>query len=175
MAYTNHILLWGLYRMIRFAILTISDKAAAGLREDASGPALASFIQAYGMVCHMAVLPDEQAMIEQALRALCDQDQADVILTTGGTGFAPRDVTPEATAAVCTRMAPGLGEAMRTASLAITPHAVLSRAIAGIRQRSVIINLPGSPKAAVECVSVIAEVFTHMVETLRGQAYECGR
>ena len=161
--------------MIRFAILTISDKAAAGLREDASGPALASFIQAYGMVGHMAVLPDEQAMIEQARRALCDQDQADVILTTGGTGFAPRDVTPEATAAVCTRMAPGLGEAMRTASLAITPHAVLSRAIAGIRQRSVIINLPGSPKAAVECVSVIAEVFTHMVETLRGQAYECGR
>ena len=161
--------------MIRFAILTISDKAAAGLREDASGPALASFVQAYGTVCHMAVLPDEQARIEQALRTLCDQDRADVILTTGGTGFAPRDVTPEATAAVCTRMAPGLGEAMRAASLAITPHAVLSRAIAGIRQRSVIINLPGSPKAAIECIRVIAGTFTHMVETLRGQAYECGR
>lgn len=161
--------------MIRFAILTISDKASTGEREDASGPALAAFVQAYGTVCHQAILPDEQAQIECALRTLCDQEQADVILTTGGTGFAPRDVTPEATTAVCTRMAPGLGEAMRAASLAMTPHAVLSRAVAGIRARTVIINLPGSPKAAVECVSVIAEAFAHMVETLRGQAYECGR
>ena len=155
--------------MLRFAILTISDRSARGEREDRSGPALADAVRANGWhVAHTAILPDDLPTLRDTLARWADSDAYDVILTTGGTGFAPRDVTPEATRAVVERLAPGLAEAMRAASLQITPHAMLSRAVAGIRGQTLIVNLPGSPKAAVENFAVIAPVLPHAVKLLRG-------
>ncbi len=120
------------------------------------------------MVTESAVLPDEQTEIETALRRWADGDTVDVILTTGGTGFGERDRTPEATLAVCDRMAPGLGEAMRAAGARRTPHAILSRAVAGIRGNVLIVNLPGSPRGALENLDVLHPVLSHAVELLRG-------
>ncbi len=152
---------------LRFAILTISDRSARGEREDRSGPALAEAVRARGwQVAHTEILPDDLPTLRDTLARWADSDAYDVILTTGGTGFAPRDVTPEATAAVIERPAPGLAEAMRAASLHITPHAMLSRAVAGIRGTTLIVNLPGSPKAAVENLEVIAPVLPHAVSLL---------
>ena len=154
--------------MIRYAILTISDRSARGDRPDLSGPALAEAIQHFdGKVTETNLIPDEQDQIAALLRRWCDEDLADVILTTGGTGFAQRDVTPEATLQVIERSAPGLVEAMRWKSLQITPHAMLSRAQAGIRRRTIIINLPGSPKGAVENFEMVSTVLPHAVELLR--------
>jgi molybdenum cofactor synthesis domain-containing protein len=119
------------------------------------------------------VIPDDQAGIEALLATLADSGDVDLILTTGGTGLAPRDHTPEATLAVADRLAPGFAEAMRAASLAVTPHAMLSRAISAVRGRTLIINMPGSPKACREQFAVIAPALAHAVETLRGEAYEC--
>jgi len=152
---------------IRFGILTLSDRSARGERADASGPALADLICAQSWsVAEQAILPDDDSAIRAALIAWADSGRFDVILTTGGTGFAPRDVTPEATRAVIQREAPGLAEAMRSDSLKKTSHAMLSRAVAGIRGRTLIVNLPGSPKGAVENLQTILSVLPHAVQLL---------
>jgi molybdenum cofactor synthesis domain-containing protein len=152
---------------IRFGILTLSDRSSRGERADSSGPALANLIQSEGWsVVKQSLLPDDEGSIREILTTWSDSGDVDVILTTGGTGFAPRDVTPEATRAVITREAPGLAEAMRAASLKITPHAMLSRIVTGIRKKTLIINLPGSPKGAVENLQVITSVIPHAVQLL---------
>lgn len=161
-------------RPLRAAVVTLSDKASAGLRADASGPLLKELLEGLGaQVADPYVIPDDQPQIEQLLAALADGGELDLILTTGGTGLAPRDRTPEATRAVADRLAPGFGEAMRAASLTVTPRAMLSRAIAVVRKRTLIINMPGSPKACREHFAVIAPVLDHAIETLRGEAFEC--
>jgi len=153
---------------IRFGILTLSDRSSRGERADSSGPELARLIQAQGWsVAKQEVLPDDESAIRDTLINWSDNGEVDVLLTTGGTGFSPRDVTPEATRAVIERDAPGLAEAMRAASLAITPHAMLSRIVTGIRKRTLIINLPGSPKGAVENLEIIIPVLPHAVQLLR--------
>jgi molybdenum cofactor synthesis domain-containing protein len=153
---------------LRFGILTSSDRSARGERPDLSGPALAELVTDQGWtVVRTKILPDDLAALSETLSAWADGDDLDIILTTGGTGFAPRDVTPEATRAVIEREAPGLVEAMRQESLKVTPHAMLSRSVAGIRGKVLIINLPGSPKAAVENLQVIIPVLAHAVELLR--------
>ncbi len=155
--------------MIRVAILTVSDRAARGEAEDLSGPAIAQIVQEQlqASIAKRQIVPDEQAQIQTALVAWADSGEVDLILTTGGTGFAPRDVTPEATQAVIDRPAPGIAEAMRAASLQVTPHAMLSRAAAGMRGRALIVNLPGSPKAVRENLAVILPVLPHAVELLQ--------
>lgn len=153
---------------MRIAILTISDRSWRGERPDTSGPALSQVVLAQGwQVVSTRILPDDQAQISAQLIEWADSKAVDIILTTGGTGFSPRDVTPEATSSVIQRPAPGLGEAMRQASLQKTPHAMLSRAISGIRGQTLIINLPGSPKAALENLAVILPVLAHAIELLR--------
>lgn len=152
---------------VRFGILTLSDRSSRGERADSSGPALASLIQAEGWsVVKQSLLPDDESAIRQILISWADSREMDVILTTGGTGFSPRDVTPEATRAVIDREAPGLAEAMRAASLKVTPHAMLSRIVTGIRKKTLIVNLPGSPKGAVENLRVIIPVLPHAVQLL---------
>jgi molybdenum cofactor synthesis domain-containing protein len=152
---------------IRFGILTLSDRSARGERSDASGPALAELILSQGwIVAAQRILPDDESSIRTGLIEWADSGDFDIILTTGGTGFALRDVTPEATRAVIHREAPGLAEAMRAESLKKTPHAMLSRAIAGIRNRTLIVNLPGSPKGAVENLQTILPVLPHSVQLL---------
>ena len=153
---------------LRVAILTVSDRSSRGERPDASGPALVKACEENRwMVSATAIIPDEQNTISAKLIEWVDSGRMDLILTTGGTGFAPRDVTPEATLSIIDRLAPGLAEAMRSASLCITPHAMLSRAIAGIRKTTLIVNLPGSPKAALENLAIIAPVLSHAVELLQ--------
>lgn len=159
---------------IRVAILTISDKGSTGERVDRSGPALADALQGKAQVAMQEILPDEFELIKSKLIEYADKD-FDLVFTTGGTGFAPRDVTPEATMAVVERQTPGIAEAIRAKSLEITPFAMLSRATAGIRGKTLIINFPGSPKAALECLEVFLPVMNHAVETLRGDAYECAQ
>ena len=153
---------------LRFGILTLSDRSSRGERADTSGPALALLIQAEGWsVTKQSILPDDESAIREILVNWADSAELDVILTTGGTGFSPRDVTPEATRAVIEREAPGLSEAMRAVSLKITPHAMLSRIVTGIRRKTLIINLPGSPKGAVENLQVIFPVLSHAVQLLQ--------
>ena len=153
---------------IRFGILTLSDRSARGERDDTSGPALVRLIQAEEWsVTKQALLPDNESAIRAILCEWADSGELDVILTTGGTGFAPRDVTPEATRAVVDRESPGLAEAMRAASLKITPHAMLSRIVTGIRKKTLIINLPGSPKGAVENLQVVLPILPHAVQLLQ--------
>lgn len=153
--------------VIRFGIMTLSDRSARGEREDASGPALADLVRAQGWsVTNQAILPDDEPAIRAALISWADSGQFDIILTTGGTGFAQRDVTPEATRAVIQREAPGLAEAMRSDSLKKTAHAMLSRSVAGIRGRTLIINLPGSPKGAMENLQTVLPVLPHAVQLL---------
>ncbi len=152
---------------MRVGIVTISDRSAAGEREDQSGPLLQEFAQAEGWtVVETAVLPDEAEQISGLLKQWSDSGHVDLILTTGGTGFAIRDVTPEATLAVVDRLAPGLSEAMRAQSLKVTPHAMLSRSAAGIRGTTLIVNLPGSPKGARENLEVIQPVLPHAVQLI---------
>jgi len=155
--------------MIHAAVLTISDSVTAGTRIDRSGPAVRDRLEQLGwQVSLMDVLPDERAQISSRLAALADGGQMSAIFTTGGTGVALRDVTPEATRAVIDREIPGLGELMRARGVKATPLAVLSRAIAGTRGRVLIVNLPGSPKGAVESLDAIVEVVPHVLELLRG-------
>ena len=150
-------------------IITVSDRCFAGEREDRSGPALAGRLREAGFDLLPSVLvPDEQTQIEAALLAACEADAA-LVLTTGGTGFAPRDVTPEATLAVCEKPVPGIPEAMRAASMQITPRAMLSRAAAGIRGRTLILNLPGSPKAALENLEPVLPALSHGLTMLRAE------
>lgn len=159
---------------MRAAVVTLSDKASAGLRPDASGPALVELLRTAGAeVGDPLVIADDQAQIEETLAGLADSGEFDLVLTTGGTGLAPRDHTPEATLAVAERIVPGFAEAMRSASMQVTPHAMLSRAVSAVRKRTLIINMPGSPKACREHFAVIAGVLEHAVETVRGEAYEC--
>lgn len=160
--------------MYRVGILTVSDRSAHGEREDRSGPALAAALAGLpgAEVVARAVVADEQVAIEEALRRWLPEG-LDLILTTGGTGFSPRDVTPEATRAVIEREVPGLAEAMRLASLRVTPHAILSRAVAGIAGRTLIVNLPGSPKAARENLETILPALPHGLDKLRGDPSEC--
>jgi molybdenum cofactor synthesis domain-containing protein len=153
---------------MRVSILTVSDRSSRGEREDLAGPKLADFIQKRGgEVVHRKVVPDERSQIGQAITEWCDTGEVDVILTTGGTGFGLRDVTPEATREVIEREAPGLAEAMRIASMRITPHAMLSRGVCGIRRQTLIVNLPGSPRAAVENLEVILPALPHAVKLLQ--------
>lgn len=153
---------------IRFGIITLSDRSSRGEREDLSGPALASFLQAENCpVLKQLILPDDESALRQTLADWADNDEVDIILTTGSTGFAPRDIAPEATRAVIQKEAPGLAEMMRAESLKKTKHAALSRATAGIRRRTIIINLPGSPKGAVENLQFIFSVLSHAVQLLR--------
>ncbi len=155
---------------LRFSILTVSDRSSRGERPDASGPALAELIQSQGwQIVRQAIVPDEIDAIKGILQSWSDSDETDVILATGGTGFAPRDVTPEATRAVVERLTPGLDEAMRSASLKVTPHAMLSRAVSGIRKRTLIITLPGSPKGATENLQVVLPALEHAVKLLRDE------
>jgi molybdopterin adenylyltransferase len=153
---------------VRAGVLTISDRASAGEYEDKAGPILRDMItgRLRWDVAAAEVVPDEIAKISRILLHWVDQDGLNLIVTTGGTGFAPRDVTPEATRAVIERDAPGLAEAMRAASLPITPHAMLSRAVTGIRKRTLIVNLPGSPRAAKEQFEVILPVLPHALAVL---------
>ncbi|MEF9878253.1 MAG: MogA/MoaB family molybdenum cofactor biosynthesis protein [Clostridia bacterium] len=152
------------------AVITVSDRCYLGERADLSGPEIEKILQAEGYTLLNAVLvPDEHEQIEAALCRLADLNHAALIVTTGGTGFALRDVTPEATLAVCDRMAPGLAEAMRAKSLLITPHAMLSRAVAGMRGRTLIVNLPGSPKAARENLEVLLPALPHALMLLAGE------
>lgn len=153
---------------IRFGILTLSDRSSRGERADSSGPALARLIQAESWsVVKQSILSDEGSAIREILIQWADSGEMDVILTTGGTGFSPRDVTPEATRAVIDREAPGLAEAMRASSLKITPFAMLSRIVTGIRKKTLIINLPGSPKGAVENLQVVIPVLEHAIKLLQ--------
>jgi molybdopterin adenylyltransferase len=154
--------------MIRFGILTLSDRSSRNERADDSGPALVDLILAQNWsVAGQAILPDDESAIRTTLIEWADGGRFDIILTTGGTGFAPRDVTPEATKAVIQREAPGLAESMRSESLKKTSHAMLSRAIAGIRGHTLIVNLPGSPKGALENLQTILPVLPHAVQLLK--------
>lgn len=157
------------------AVVTVSDRCARGEREDASGPALKELLSKQGYsIVDARVVPDEQPVIEAALRELAGRDVA-LVVTTGGTGFSPRDVTPEATTAVCERMAPGVPEAMRAASMKITPRGCLSREVAGIAGGTLIVNLPGSPKAACENLSAVIDPIAHGLRILRGGPADCAR
>ena len=159
---------------MRVAIITLSDSGCAGQREDKSGPVIRALTEAAGYtVAHTALLPDGVEPLASELKRLCDEDLADLILTTGGTGFAPRDVTPEATIAVCDRLTPGIPEAMRCASMRVTDRAMLSRAQAGIRKGALIINLPGSPKAARENLEAVLPALPHGLEMLSGRPADC--
>lgn len=160
--------------IFRVAILTVSDKGSRGERVDEAGPAIGVIAQAQGWeVIAMEVVPDELDRISEALRKLSDEKHADLIFTTGGTGMSPRDLTPEATRAVIDREAPGFAEAMRAASFRITPHAVLSRAVSGLRGCTLIVNLPGSPRAVRENLEVILPAIPHGLEKLRGSNRDC--
>lgn len=160
---------------VKVAILTISDKGFQGKREDRSGPALEEIISHnQGEITYFKILPDEKELIKKELKDIADNGLADLILTTGGTGFSLRDLTPEATKEVIEREAPGLAEAMRAESLKKTPTAMLSRALAGIRKKTLIVNLPGSLKGAVENFEVVLPALKHGVEILKGEGGECG-
>lgn len=152
---------------MRIGIITISDRSSKGERTDLSGPALEDLIKTQGWeVVGMDIIPDELQVIKDTLITWSESGEYDLILTTGGTGFSPRDITPEATLQVIERETPGLAEAMRAESLKVTPHAMMSRSRAGIRRQTLIVNLPGSPRAAVENLSVILPVVEHAVDLL---------
>ena len=154
--------------LIRVGVLTVSDRSSRGERPDDSGPALEEAIIGQGwQVIRRAILPDDMESLKEGLSSWADSGEMDVILTTGGTGFSPRDVTPEATQAIIERSTPGLVEAMRAESMRVTSHAMLSRATAGIRKNTLIVNLPGSPKGAIENLRVILSVIPHAVQLLR--------
>ena len=161
--------------MLSAGILTISDRGWRGEREDRSGEAIKQVLAALDThLVRYDIVPDERDIISQKLVQWADNEGIDLIITTGGTGLSPRDVTPEATLAVVERIVPGFAEAMRAESLKKTPMAVLSRGVAGIRGSSLIINLPGSPKAVRECLDVILPALPHAIEVLKGEAVECG-
>ena len=160
---------------MRISVLTASDRCSRGEAEDKSGPLLADLLKGRAEIVCCRCVPDDRDMIAAALVEMCDVFHSDVVFTTGGTGFAPRDVTPEATRDVIEREVPGIPEAIRYESLKIPPKAMLSRAAAGIRGRTLIVNLPGSPKAVRESLAVVLPVLDHAIETMSGQTLSCGK
>jgi len=161
--------------MFTVGILTISDKGSRGERQDKSGEAIREIISSMDVrIENYDIVSDEEELIVKTLVKWADEDNLDVVITTGGTGLTPRDITPEATLVVVDKIVPGFAEAMRAESLKKTPMAMLSRAVAGTRGKCLIINLPGSPRAVRECLEVILPALPHAVETLKGQAGECG-
>lgn len=162
--------------MKRAAIITASDSGYRGEREDLSGPAIKEILEREGYeVISMDILPDDQVMLAGKLQEIADSEKAELILTTGGTGFSERDVTPEATEEVIERKVPGIPEAIRAYSMTITKRAMLSRATAGIRGKTLIVNLPGSPKAVRESLEYITDALAHGLEILSGEARDCAR
>ena len=163
-------------RIFKAAILTASDKGSRGERVDLSGPAIQETIEPEGYtVTEYKIVPDDQETLESEMKRIADEGIADIIFTTGGTGFSMRDVTPEATIAVSDRLVPGIPEAMRAYSMTITNKAMLSRAAAGIRKQTLIVNMPGSPKAVKESLEFILPPLRHGLEILLGEASECAR
>jgi len=161
---------------IRVAVITMSDKGAQGLREDTSGASLTELMENEGFeLCHYSIVPDNVSRIISAVTSAIKTDRADLILTTGGTGVSPTDVTPEAMDSIFEKEVPGIPEAMRAASQAITPRSVLSRGRAGIHGRTLIINLPGSKKAAMENILVVLPALAHAVEKIKGSTEDCAR
>jgi molybdopterin adenylyltransferase len=161
---------------IHTAIITLSDKGSAGEREDESGKIIREMVAGINAsIVHYEILPDEKSQIMEALLRLSDSGHCDLIITTGGTGVAPRDVTPEATLAVIDRELPGMAEAMRAESLKKTPRAMISRAVAGIRKQTLIVNLPGSPAAVRENLSVILPALPHAIEKIKGDPSDCAQ
>jgi len=162
--------------MFNVGIITVSDKGSKGEREDKSGEIIEKIIKDYGYnVLARTIIPDEEDIIYEKIVEMADNLKVDLILTTGGTGFSSRDVTPEATIRACTKMANGIAEAIRFYSLSITPRAMLSRAVSGIRNKTLIINLPGSPKAVEEALGYILDIVHHGLEILTGRAHDCAR
>jgi len=158
--------------MIKVAILTVSDSCSKGQREDVSGQTIKNILPADKFeICEYKIVPDEHQNIKEALIYYADQIKADIVLTTGGTGLGPRDVTPEATADVCQKIVPGLAEAMRSEGLKKTKNAILSRGVAGIRGNTLIINLPGSPKGVKETLQIILDVLPHAVKMMHGAGH----
>ncbi len=158
--------------MIKAAILTLSDKGSKGEREDTSGPTIEKLVKNIDAeIISYEILPDEKALIKKKLLSLCEK--ADLVLTTGGTGVSPRDITPDATKEIIEYEVPGIAEAMRFESLKKTPYAMISRAVAGVRGKTLIINLPGSPKAVQENLSVILPVLAHAIEKIKGSTVDC--
>lgn len=166
----------GVTRMFKVGIITVSDKGSKGEREDKSGELIEEIIRDYGYdVVERIIIPDEEDIIYEKIVNMADKLKVDLILTTGGTGFSSRDVTPEATIRACNRMANGIAEAIRYHSLSITPRAMLSRAVSGIRNETLIVNLPGSPKAVKEALEYILDSLHHGLEILSGRAHDCAR
>lgn len=160
-------------KTIRAAVITMSDKGYAGEREDVSGPVLADLTEAMGaQVVHREIVPDEEEAIAELLMKLADEERVDLVLTTGGTGVTPRDVTPEATSTIIERQVPGLAEVLRFEGYRQTPLAVISRGIAGIRGRTLIVNLPGNPKAVREGMETLTPILPHTIQMIRGQHTE---
>jgi molybdopterin adenylyltransferase len=158
---------------MRVAVLTVSDSVSRGERQDRSGPGVAERCRALGwQVVSCEALSDDRVALEKRLAALADSASVDVVLTTGGTGVGPRDTTPEATEAVCQKILPGLGELMREKGREKNPRAVLSRAVAGVSGSALIVNLPGSPRGAIESLDVVADLLPHAVEVLRGASHD---
>ncbi len=156
-------------------VVTISDKGAAGQRADASGPRLRAMLEKAYEVAEVIVIPDEVDLIAETIRKQIDEKGADLVVTTGGTGVGPRDVTPEATSMVIEKELPGFSEAMRMESYRKTPFALISRAVCGIRGQSIVVNLPGSPKAAAECLSFVEAALPHALEKVKGDPSECAQ
>lgn len=157
-----------------FGVVCVSDRCSKGVCEDKSGPLISEMLSKLGKTKKYVLVPDEKDEIEKTLIHLCDEVKINVIFTTGGTGFSPRDITPEATKAIIEKDVPGISEAIRLKSLEITDKAMLSRAVSGIRKNSLIINLPGSPKAVKEALEVVIPVLPHAVEVLSGNTLNCG-
>jgi molybdenum cofactor synthesis domain-containing protein len=161
-------------RQLRAGVLTVSDRSFRGEREDKAGPAIEKLLSAsHFEVTQVEVCPDEKGLISELLMKWSDVEGFDLIVTTGGTGVAPRDVTPEATEAVCHRLVPGMAEVMRSESLKKTPNAMISRAVAGIRNQTLIINLPGSPKGAIENLEAVMPALRHAMDKIQGDPTDC--
>jgi len=157
--------------MIKIAVITVSDRCFQGEKEDKSGPAIKEIVKSLGEVVKYRIIPDEEKLISNVLKEMIDCHKVDIVLTTGGTGISSRDVTPEATKEVVEKEMPGFGELMRQESFKLTPLAILSRATAGTRKKSLIINLPGSPKGAKECLEILLPALPHALDVVKQESF----